>query len=88
MAALLHNARFQEQLKDARDDAQLAIGAVLDSHLPSLAQSAHAVLAALVQAPGAIQPLSAFEEAFTPSFAHAFVSSAVEATLLQPLWRD
>ncbi|KAL4419757.1 hypothetical protein ABPG75_006855 [Micractinium tetrahymenae] len=88
IAALLHNSRFQEQLKDARDDAQLAVGAALQPHLQALAQSAHAVLGALVQAPGAMQPLPAFEEAFAPSFAHAFASSSVEATLLQALWRD
>lgn len=88
MAALLHNSRFQEQLKDARDDAQLAFGAALLPHLPSLVQSVHAVLGALVQGPAAMQPLAAFEEVFSPSFAHAFASSAVEATLLQALWRD
>lgn len=88
VAALLHNSRFQEQLKDARDDAQLAFGAALLPHLPSLVQSVHAVLGALVQGPAAMQPLAAFEEVFSPSFAHAFASSAVEATLLQALWRD
>ncbi|KAL4435473.1 hypothetical protein ABPG77_006235 [Micractinium sp. CCAP 211/92] len=88
VAALLHNSLFQEQLKDARDDAQLAITAALQPHLPSLVQSVHAVLGALVQAPGSMQPLASFEEAFAPSFTHAFTSSAVEATLLQALWRD
>ena len=88
VAALLHNSLFQEQLKDARDDAQLAITVTLQPHLPSLVQSVHAVLGALVQAPGAMQPLASFEEAFAPSFTHALASSAVEATLLQALWRD
>ena len=57
MAALLADGSFRDRLKDAHDDALLAVAAALEPHTQALAADVHAALAPLVLPPAALDPL-------------------------------
>ncbi|PSC70127.1 hypothetical protein C2E20_6497 [Micractinium conductrix] len=88
MAALLADGSFRDRLKDAHDDALLAVAAALEPHTQALAADVHAALAPLVLPPAALDPLPQYADSFLPAFTQAFAAGVVEATLLQQLWRD
>ena len=88
MEALLRTPSFQQELKDARVEALLAVQTAAEPHEAALAAAAHAALAPLVLAPDALQPLPAFQEEFLAAALPALSSSIVEETLLRTLWRD
>lgn len=88
MEALLLTPAFQRELRDARVEALLAVQTAMEPHQAPVAQAVHAALAPLVQAPGALQPLAAFQEGFLAEALPAIASSIVEETLLRMLWRD
>lgn len=88
MEALLRTPAFQQELKDARVEALLAVHTAVEPNEAALAAAAHAALAPLVLAPGALRPLADFQEAFLAAALPPLCSDIVEETLLRTLWRD